>query len=391
MLNDGFFTGSGATGVPVDGYTDSDAIKFYWSGTFGQLGSGLLHFKNPGIAHGYSWMTTLSASTRLAQADTLLSQNIVRTPLMDKRLRKRVKPTDYQTSTIRNEILNATSKTRGDYITSVAGRYNLEPELVAGIILTEQRDQSEAEDVADYLSATAFGREASSIGLGQVTGTTARVHDLLTDIFKPSFLKSKRYGAHGYPIQFVLADEAVNIIATAKYIRMIADAGAQVQASNLNGLHMRDKRCRNPSSGMYTNSALRDLSVLSGHSSTWTTIPDSALPAAAPSPIENASDGSPFSTPSAAEWYLRWRGQYYVRLIGTEYTSCPFDPYILAFGITAFALMSPPLPGHAMWQYIDNACMDSDGNIYPLLACVAGWWGQWVSEAFDDCKRSPHI
>lgn len=154
---------------------------------------------------------------------------------------------------------------RADVIRAAAARYNLEPELVAAVILAEQRDQTRNEDAKDYTGATSLASANTSIGLGQVVISTARRGDLFSDL-----ISADSRGALSHDdIAGLLADDTANIFAAAKYIRSVANAAAAAPPA---------VRARFP--GV-------EFDKFKGHSSTW--------------PIEN------------------------VRALGSEYTSAAWD------------------------------------------------------------------
>lgn len=158
---------------------------------------------------------------------------------------------------------------RADVIRAAAARYDLEPELVAAVILAEQRDQTRNEDAKDYTAATSVLQPSTSIGLGQVHISTARRGDLFADLVSAD----TRSGLSHDDIARLLADDAANIFAVARYIRSVADAAASAQA---------EPRAR---IGGYFPGL--DFDKFKGHSSTW--------------PLAN------------------------VRALGSEYTSSPWD------------------------------------------------------------------
>ena len=372
MPNTNFFTGTGATGVAIeDAATVGAQAGAIWDYMWGTGMSGLASYRNPGEVHGYGWMSQQTAAQRLQQADTLLSHRCARGSELGSMLSGLSGV--YQSTAMRNLILNAPNQTRGEFITIVAQHYRLEPELVAAIILTEQRDQSEAEDLVDFIAAYHQDRRSTSIGLGQVTPTTCMNNNLLDRIFSPSMFSPFRFGPNF--IGRLLADDALNIEATARYIRLIADAGAEVDNSQTNALHTGDNRCPNPASGTYQNLSLEDLRILSQDSSNWTSQTDNTLPTTLPT-VFKLPDGTPVTPPTADDWRMRYQGQYFVRLIGFEYTSCPFDPAMLRTGITYFE-EDPAAAGEFIFKQ----------NVMQ----ATGAWGLWVSESFNDCKRSSHI
>jgi hypothetical protein len=154
--------------------------------------------KNP-----LEYLSTLSSQERQAQAKLLLSQPI---------------------SSVFAESYGSQLPTRIDVIKSAAKAYNLSPELIASVLLAEQRDQSKNEDGIDYQSASKAGND-SSIGLGQVTISATNKNKLLDDLIlfgnrEKLTLKDKAK---------LLSSDEVNIFATAKYLRQIANEGAKYE------------------------------------------------------------------------------------------------------------------------------------------------------------------
>ena len=415
-----YFTGSGATGVPVQEAASLGAriellstigVEHGWKAAKAFTGFGdmpkwckdpkspIRHYCNPGVhnTQGYNYYLKLQQSTRDSQAQQFLTKNIARTDLAQFSFEWR-DASEYADASMKTEIVEAPDKTRAEYIKTVGNRYDLEPEVIAAIILTEQRDQSEAEDIMDFYLATVIRREATSVGLGQVTPLTAKIHDLLGDVF-PGYSYSNMV-----EVARLLTDEALNINATGKYLRMIADAGAQVENQNKNDLHKRDSRCGEPNDGTYTNDALKNLSVLSQHSSSWSSIEDPEIAGmqSPPSSITDVQTNSSFS-PSSELWEYA-RDHYYVGLLAEEYTTCPFDevrkrtydtarqvtypdksgpqtmsvsagdtkilPGVLKFGISVFQ------------QQNNNWVYRSD-----ILKALSAW-RLWAAQAFADCKRT---
>ena len=172
--------------------------------------------------------------------------------------------------------------TRIQVVRAAAEAYQLEPELVAAIILTEQRDQSLNEDAADFQSNDWLGHN-SSIGLGQVAVNTAEKHDLFSDVIGD---KTKSFNTN-----LLLASDEFNIFATAKYLRIVADMGGKLANG---GPYAPSYKFFLPG---YPPIRTKDLAVLLEHSSKWPT---------------NA----------------------YIALIGSEYTSEPFDQrHLYSYGI----------------------------------------------------------
>jgi hypothetical protein len=112
----------------------------------------------------------------------------------------------------------------------VAGKkYDLEPALIAGFILAEQRDQSQNEDAKDYLGAVSLASANTSIGLGQVVISTVRKHELFDDFQAIGTSKS----ASQETIAQMLTSDEFNIIAVARYIRWVADRAAGMSIAKL--------------------------------------------------------------------------------------------------------------------------------------------------------------
>lgn len=141
---------------------------------------------------------------------------------------------------------------RADVIRVAAQRYNLEPELVAAFILAEQRDQTQREDGKDYTAATSLLQGDTSIGLGQVKISTAQRNQIFTDLMSQRTQRNLKQN----DVARLLADDAVNIFASARYIRLVADAGARTPAARL-------PKTMQQFRGL-------DMAVFARHSSEWT-------------------------------------------------------------------------------------------------------------------------
>ena len=205
------FTGAGATGtnpttlgIPL---TDQAAL-------FAGSATTTAKYKNPitgpgGTTTAAAYLAGLTPAQRSGQASLLLRQPI-----------SSVEPNSYQGAV----------PSRAQVIRAAADAHQLEPALVAAIILAEQRDQSRNEDAADYLGATSTIKQGNtSIGLGQVVVSTAQKHDLFSDL-----LSSKTRSNLGHnAIARLLASDEHNIFAVAKYIRIVADAGARISIASL--------------------------------------------------------------------------------------------------------------------------------------------------------------
>ncbi len=199
------FTGSGATGKsPLDGNVPLlDQARLLAGNT-----ATVAEYSNPipGSLPGY--LATLSPRQRLNQATLLLRRPIV---------------------TIYPYSYNRVIPSRADII-RVAGRvHNLEPALVAGMVLAEQRDQSSNEDAKDYTAAVSMKRANTSIGLGQVVVSTAMRNDLFADLLPASVrggLEHKQVAKH-------LTSDEFNLFAVARYARKVANDGSRLVLASL--------------------------------------------------------------------------------------------------------------------------------------------------------------
>ncbi|MET0646032.1 MAG: hypothetical protein ABW208_05375, partial [Pyrinomonadaceae bacterium] len=238
------FTGVGATGANPSSLSIPLGDQFnLWRNDAATV----RRYTNP-LGNLQQYLNALTPEQRTRQAELLLRQPI---------------------STTMPESYAGQLPSRADVIRAAATRYNLEPELVAGIILAEQRDQTRNEDAKDYTGATSLAAANTSIGLGQVVISTARRGDLFSDLLAPG---SRGNLSHD-EIAGLLADDTANIFAVARYIRSVADAAAAAPP---------DVRAR--FEGYFPGI---DFDKFRGHSSTW--------------PIQN------------------------VQALGSEYTSAPWD------------------------------------------------------------------
>lgn len=207
------FSGSAVTGAPPEriGLLSLAApFAYKKTGMFAGLGA---KYDNPlkGSAI-FTYLSSLSSKERTSQVHTLFSRQ-------------------------------ATSSTGGtasrvEVITAAANEYNVPAQLVAAIILAEQRDQSAAEDAKEG-AAIRFGD--ASVGLGQVRGTTAIKYGLIN----PSLLSSElTYDADLNSQGDLSAQDAaralvyddVNIWATAKYVSVLMEMGTQFDPQAKPGL-----------------------------------------------------------------------------------------------------------------------------------------------------------
>lgn len=126
-------------------------------------------------------------------------------------------------STIHGDAYGDKRPTRAEVIDAAAKKYNLDPAVLSGFLLHEQRDQSAKEDAADFGGAVLGGRD-TSIGPGQVLMSTAMKNnaDILSDTVDP---KSRASLSRGEVARLLASDEH-NIFATARYLRQTADKAA---------------------------------------------------------------------------------------------------------------------------------------------------------------------
>jgi len=156
-----------------------------------------------------------------------------------------------------------------------ADHYHIEPELLTAVILSEQRDQSAFEDAKDLVAATSPLEGNTSIGLGQVVVTTAQNNDLFAALLS---VDTRENLSHGQTAELLASDE-INIFATAKYIRQVADQGADFYSP------ANQARAQTTFPGI-------DLQAYSGHSSTW---PDGNVKALASEYTSTPWDSSYFT------------------------------------------------------------------------------------------------
>ena len=221
------FTGAGATGtnpatlsVPA---IDKGLLWFHHDET-------RRRYSNPIPGSLPAYLSKLTASDRLVQAQTLVCQEIVSCV-----------PASYAGGI----------PSRSDVLDLASGLYKLDPSTLAAFILAEQRDQSRNEDAKDLTAATSITKGNTSIGLGQVVVSTARNGSLFSDL-----LSSAVHAALSHAqIARLLASDEFNIFAVAKYIRHVAD-----KASTLNLAALPRTRATYPAINMR---------AYAGHSSAW--------------------------------------------------------------------------------------------------------------------------
>lgn len=198
------FSGVGATGINPTG--GSVPLGDQWNLLLGDEQT-TRKYSNP-LGDLNAYINSISPENRARQAELLLKQPI---------------------STTMPEIYGDKLPSRADVIEAAARKYNLRPELVAGFILAEQRDQTQNEDAKDYTAATSIKQANTSIGLGQVVVSTARKNNLFSDLMSEKTMKGMKHN----DVARVLADDTANIFAAAKYLRQVADEGAKIPVSSL--------------------------------------------------------------------------------------------------------------------------------------------------------------
>lgn len=193
------FTGSGATGVNPSERGYSDLPR-----------AGTKMFKkhiNPLGALG-AYLSSLTPDQRRRQAELLVRQPI---------------------STVYAESYAGLLPSRLEVMRAAGAAHNIEGSLVAAIILAEQRDQTRVEDARDFIGGLVFGLQ-TSMGLGQVLPSTARRYDLFADTLTnrtSTFAQTTARGnLHSSDFVWLLVSDETNILAVARYIRMLANTGA---------------------------------------------------------------------------------------------------------------------------------------------------------------------
>jgi hypothetical protein len=196
------FSGAGATGanpttldIPA-----GDQAALAWEKATDSPGATTAAYSNPiGSLTGY--LAGLTPVERTGQAELFANQAI---------------------STVMPAAYGGALPSRRQVITAAAAAHDLEPALLAGFLLAEQRDQSRNEDAKDYLAATSIMSSNTSVGLGQIVISTAQRNDLFADLLGPGSRGELGHDA----IARLLASDEMNIFAAARYIRRIADDGA---------------------------------------------------------------------------------------------------------------------------------------------------------------------
>lgn len=198
------YSGSGATGTnPVK----QDIPIFDQIRLATKHAATTKRYKNPvGSLTGY--LSTLSSAQKLDQVT-----NLVRQPV----------------SSVFPDAYISKPPSRIEVIKLAGKIYKLQPALITGFILAEQRDQSAKEDAADYKGAVSIKNANTSIGLGQIVVSTAKSNNLFSDLLPPALVTSLNHKQ----IATLLASDEFNIFGVAKYLRMVANSAATISPVNL--------------------------------------------------------------------------------------------------------------------------------------------------------------
>ena len=199
------FSGSGATGI------DPKSLKIGYLDQLRLLRSDpstVAAYSNPIPGGLGAYLATLTPDQRLAQGIVLIGQKIV---------------------TIYPHSYRAQLPSRAEICRIAGKKYSLEPALIAGFILAEQRDQSQKEDAKDYLGAVSIKKVNTSIGLGQVVISTVRRHKLFDHLQVNGASASFSHAE----ISNMLTSDEFNIFAVARYIRIVADEATKLSILSL--------------------------------------------------------------------------------------------------------------------------------------------------------------
>lgn len=199
------FTGHGATGIRPD--SRSVPLNDQWK-LLNKDQATTARYSNPIPGSLPQYLSSLGEKDRREQAELMLKRPI---------------------TTVMPDVWGPTPPQRSDLIAVAAKQYGHEPVLVAAFLLAEQRDQSGLEDAKDYASATSIALHNASLGLGQVVVSTATRHSLLSDLISDATMK---HSSHAKTAR-LLTDDVLNIFASAKYLRIVADAGAKIDLTKL--------------------------------------------------------------------------------------------------------------------------------------------------------------
>ncbi len=271
------FTGSGSSGVAA-----SDAYISWWDMWF--LSSQVKQAKEE---FGKDWRDTINTETAgyeliykygnpmkmLAPAEYFASLS------EEERMERVLVLFGRDINTEFGEMYSDDLPSRIQIIKAAAAQYRLEPELVAAIIMAEQIDQSMNEDASDFQGAN-WGA-GTSIGLGQIEVSSAAKYGLLEQV-QNARDNASISGGNSAVIGKYLASDEFNIFGVAKYLRIVANLGADAAESPYGGY-----------SFMYVGYGAGSISGT-----------DAAILR------EHSKD---------------WGRDVYIVLIGSEYTSKPFD------------------------------------------------------------------
>ena len=271
------FTGSGSSGVSA-----SDAYISWWDMWF--LSS---QVKQAKAELGKDWRDTINTETagyeliyKYGNAmKMLLSAEYFASLSEAERMERVLVLFGRDINTEFGEMYTDELPSRIQVIKAAGAQYRLEPELIAAIIMAEQIDQSMNEDASDFQGAN-WG-SGTSIGLGQIEVSSAVKYGLLEQVQNSRDSASINSGNTGVIGKYLASDE-FNIFGVAKYLRTVANLGADAAESPFGGYTF-----------MYVGYgggtvSGTDATVLREHSKDW-------------------------------------EREVYIVLIGSEYTSKPFD------------------------------------------------------------------
>ena len=269
----GPFSGSGATGLlpsraPISASETATLIYQYRAARFHGLSIDTLKYtRTSGYEMLYDWSNPVKGAL-VGPGSWLGSVSLVDRARQARVLLQRPISTEFRSAH------GTPLPTRVQVIRAAAALHRLTPEVVSAIILAEQRDQSQREDAADWLEGA--GSQSASIGLGQLTVRTATREGVFADsLSSPSGIAGRRR-ADRRDLTMISSDET-NIFGVARYIRRVATIGAGTSIAAL------------PNTAAWLGPI--DLARYAGDAGTWT--------------------------------------RDHVRLLGSEYTSRPFDDVLV--------------------------------------------------------------
>ncbi len=121
--------------------------------------------------------------------------------------------------------------TRAAVVEAAARKHNLDPNVLSGFLLAEQRDQSQNEDAKDLAAARSIFQANTSIGLAQMTVNTARANN--GEMFSDTLdARTRSRLTHSETAKLLTSDEHA-IFAAARYIRKVADQGSSLSNRKL--------------------------------------------------------------------------------------------------------------------------------------------------------------